>query len=180
MKYFSVIFIVIAFYSCTSNKNKSTKFRSDFSNEEQQTIIVAEEIIEKTYFGSLITIDVEGKPRVRVMEPFEPEEDLIIWMATNPKSRKVTQIENNPKVALHYFDKNQLGYVSLMGKAYIVNDNAIKAEKWKEGWEKFYKNQEEAYMLIKFVPEALELINIAKGYNGDEKTWQPHKVVLRE
>jgi general stress protein 26 len=179
MKYILVIlFILLQIISC--NNQSELKFRTDFTSEEKAAIDTSLKIIDDCYYVTLISIDEIGQARARVMEPFAPEKDFTIWLATNPSSRKVNQIKNNPKVSLHYFDKSQMGYVSLMGKAFLVNDPKIKSEKWKEGWDKFYKNKEDAYLLIEFIPESLEIISFTKGYNGDEKTWQPYHVNLRE
>ncbi len=177
MKY--ILFPFILFFSCTSPSNHFKSFRKNFSSEELKIITQSKEIIQNAYFGTFITIDKKGQPRARVMEPFAPTKDFIIWLATNPKSRKVHQISNNSKVTMHYFDKTNLGYVSLMGTATLVNDEAIKAAKFKDGWDKFYPNQKEDYLLIKFVPEILELISIPNGFTGDSLDWKPHGVVLR-
>lgn len=180
MKYLSIFLIILVLNSCDSKSETTKTFSTDFSQQEKDILKASQKIIKDCYFGTLISIDKSGQPRARVMEPFAPEYDFTIWMATNPKSRKVSQIENNSKVTMHYFDKNNMGYVSLMGNAFIINDNAIKKEKWKKGWEQFYQNQEEAYLLLKFVPETLELISIPTGFTGDKNTWQTHKVMLRE
>ena len=166
-------------FSCTQTKTKDKSeqaVQTNFSIEQQDIIKEAKAIIKNCYFGTFITIDENGQPRARVMEPFAPDENFVIWLATNPKSRKVEQIKNNPKATLHYFDKASLGYVSLMGKATLVNDEVIKASKFKDGWDKFYPNQKEDYLLIKFVPESLELISITNGFTGDEVDWKPHRV----
>ena len=128
----------------------------------------------------MVTIDKEGQPKVRVMEPFTPDDNYEIWLATNPKSRKVQQIKNNPKSTVNFFNKTELSYVSLMGNAFIVNDEDIKSQKWKAGWEQHYKNKKEDYLLIRFVPESLELVSYTKGYTGDKITWTPDQVQLRE
>ncbi len=180
MKYLSVFLLIIVLISCDSEQENSKVFRKDFSVQEREILETSQKIIKDCYFGTFVNIDQNGQPRARAMEPFDPEYDFTIWMATNPKSRKVIQIENNPKATMHYFDKNNMSYVSLMGKAFIINDKAIKAEKWKDGWEQFYQNQEKAYLLIKFVPESLELISIPTGFTGDENTWQPHRIILRD
>ena len=179
MKYISIIIILTLLFSCKNQPKQATNYRTDFNKEEQKILATSRKIIEDCYYGTMITIDQKGQPRARVMEPFEPENDFTIWLATNPKSRKIKQLENNNNVTLHYFDKVQMGYVSLMGKAIIINDQAIKNKKWKKGWGKFYKNKEEAYLLIKFIPETIELISFPNKYNGDADTWQPHKVQLR-
>lgn len=180
MKYYPFIVLFTLLFSCENQEKQITNYRSNFTQEEQKILTTSRKIISDCYYGTLITIDKEGQPRARVMEPFKPENDFTIWLATNPKSRKVTQIKNNSNVTMHYFDKAQMGYVSLMGKAILINDEKIKFQKWKKGWEKFYKNREEAYLLIQFIPETLEIISFPNEYNGDAATWQPHKVQLRE
>ncbi len=167
------------FFSCNSNE-VALEYRTDFTPSEQEIIAQSKKIIEDCYFATCISVDREGQPRARIMEPFSPDPDFTIWMATNPKSRKVGQIEHNAKTTLHYFDKKTLSYVSLYGRAYIVNDSLTKANKWKDGWEKFYKNRDKAYLLIQFIPNTLEMISITRGYTGDAQTWQPHQVILRE
>ena len=176
-----ILFIIsIFFFSCQSNQTRTiSEIRNDFTKEEKELINVSREMIKNCYYGTFITIDENGQPRARIMEPFFPDENFEIWMATNPKSRKVQQIRQNPKTTMHYYDKNNMAYVSFMGNAYIVNDEQTKAQKWKKGWEQHYDNQKEAYMLIRFVPNVLELINFSKGYNGDKDNWAPHKVKLR-
>ena len=136
--------------------------------------------MKQAYFATLITLDANNQPRARVLETFEPDNNFVIWMGTNPKSRKVQQINDNATATLHFFDKNQMGYVSLMGKAYMVNNDSIKSIIWKDGWERFYPDRKKDYILIKFVPKVLEFIGIVKGFTGDKKTWAPHRVILRK
>lgn len=138
------------------------------------------EIIQNAYYCSLITLDEKGIARSRIMEPFPPEKNWEIWMATNPRSRKVAQLENNNQVTLYYFDRANLGYVSLMGKAYLVNDNRQKEQYWKEEWKAFYANKTDAYLLIKFVPDWIEVISVKHGINGDPVTWQPGRSAVRD
>ena len=165
-----------------SNKDEVVrkKLRSNFTTEEIAIIETSNEIIDSAYYCTLISIDKNGQPRARVMEPFKPDDNYEIWLATNPKSRKVQQIKNNSKSTVNYFNKAELSYVSLMGNAFIVNDETIKSQKWKEGWEQHYKNKKEAYILIRFVPESLELVSYKKGYTGDKITWAPDLVNLRD
>ena len=163
-----------------NNEIISEKLRNDFTEDEIALIETANEIIESSYYCTLVTIDKEGQPKVRIMEPFKPDDKYEIWLATNPKSRKVQEITNNSKSTVNYFDKTELSYVSLMGNSFIVNNEAIKSQKWKEGWEQHYKNKKEDYLLIRFVPESLELVSYTKGYTGDKITWAPDQVQLRE
>lgn len=177
----NLVFLIVLLFTvgCKQKVAINPSPRTDFSQEEKAIMKAARDIIKQCYFGTLITLDETGQPRARIMEPFEPNEHFEIWLATNPKSRKVTQIKYNPAATMYYFDKMNMGYVSLMGSAYLVNDNAIKNEKWKDGWERFYKNREKDYLLIHFIPKTLELISIPNGFTGDSINWKPHLVKLQ-
>jgi len=180
MKYTIQLVFILFIISCGQKNDINSKLRSNFDDDEKEIIKLSKEMIGNCYYTTLISIDKSGQPKARVMEPFSPDENMEIWMATNPKSRKVKEIKNNSKTTLHYFDKNNMGYVSFYGNAYIIDDNKIKTTKWKKGWERFYKNQKEDYMLIRFIPFSLELISIPNGFTGDKKSWKPHKVSLRK
>lgn len=114
------------------------------------------------------------------MDPFSPEKDFTVWLATNPSSRKVTQIKNNPRVTLYYSDKNDQGYVVIHGTAELVDDQREKDLRWKNEWKDFYTNRTDDYLLIKISPLYLEVINYSRGLSGDPKTWQPAMVRFRE
>lgn len=140
----------------------------------------AREIIKSAGNVALITQDEKGTPQVRTMDPFAPEADFTVWLATNPASRKVGQIKTNPNVTLYYPDKNDKGYVVIHGKAKLVNDQKEKDKRWKTEWKDFYNNRTDGYLLIRVTPVYLELINYNKGISGDPKTWQPAVVSFKD
>lgn len=174
-----MIFICFLLLSCSTTYKSLKNLRSDFTPEEKKIINSAREVIKNAKYGTLITVDKKGQPRSRIMDALFPDDKFEIWLATNPKSRKVNQILNNSNVTMYYWDESHNAYVSLMGKATIINDDEIKSNKWKPEWSKFYKNKNEDVMLIHFIPEILEMINVSQGYDGDKKTWEPHQVRLR-
>ena len=139
---------------------------------------VAKEIMTAAGTCALITIDKEGRPRVRVMDPFLPESDFTVWFGTNPKSRKVDQIKKNPKVTLYYLDSDASGYVMIHGIAQLVDGKEEKEKYWKDAWEAFYPNKPEDYLLIKVSPEWMEVISVTRGINGDPTTWKPPVVLF--
>ena len=141
-------------------------------------ISAAKEIMTSAGNCALITLDKEGRPRVRVMDPFIPENDLTVWFGTNLKSRKVNQIKNDSRVTLYYFDSKASGYVMIHGTAQIVDDKNEKENRWKDEWEAFYPNKQESYVLIKVSPKWMEVISYAHGITGDTITWQPPKVLF--
>ncbi len=133
---------------------------------------IAKEIIITSQNCALITVDSLGVANARTMDPFLPEEDFTIWMATNPKSKKVKEIQHNSKVTLYYFDKNDSGYVTVQGVATLVNSKEAKEKYWKEEWEGFYKDKVNNYLLIKVTPSKLNIISEKYDILGDSITWK--------
>lgn len=156
-------------------------FSRHFTSKDSSTIklmIAAKEIMTAAGTCALITLDEEGRPRVRVMDPFIPESDLTVWFGTNPKSRKVNQIKKDPRVTLYYLDSDASGYVMIHGKAQLVDDQKEKEKRWKDEWKAFYPNKPEGYLLIKVTPEWMEVISYTRGITGDPTTWQPPIVLF--
>ena len=139
-------------------------------------ISAAREIMTTTRYCALITTAQNGRSRARTMDPRTPEEDMTVWLATNPRSRKVTEIRRNPRVTLYYFDRESSAYVTVYGTARLVNDKTEKAKRWKDDWKPFYPDRDKSYLLIKVTPERLEVVNATKGILGTSPTWQPLSV----
>lgn len=169
----TVLLLGINFFPAFSQKESSADTTRQF------LLRAAREIITSAGKVALITQDEEGTPQIRTMDPFEPEADFTVWLATHPNTRKVQQIKNNPSVTLYYPDKKDKGYVVIHGKATLVNDQKEKDIRWKNEWKNFYANRTDAYLLIKVTPHYLELINYNRGIAGDPKTWQPVRVEFK-
>lgn len=144
----------------------------------ERLLAASREIMQGARYCALVTLDGDGQPQARIMDPFAPDEEMVVWLGTNRSSRKVEQIRSDPRVTLFYFDADTLGYVTLVGHAYLVDDPEEKAQRWKEGWEAFYPGDRESYLLIRVVPRRLEVVSIAAEINGDPVTWTPQSVEL--
>ena len=153
-----------------------TKFNTAQINQSEQNyrdtlIVAAKEIINSAKYCALITTDSMGEIHVRTMDPFSPEDNMVIWLGTNSSTRKVKEIKNNHNVALYYNDPKGIGYVVINGKAQIIDDPEEINKRWKEEWTRFYPNRQKDYILIKVVPEKMEVINYKLGIAGDPVTW---------
>jgi general stress protein 26 len=164
------VFLFISIICLTQELYAQNDQSSSFNRDT--LISVAREYISTVPYCALVTIDSDGIPNVRTMDPFPPDEDMVIWLGTNRYSRKVQEIKNNPKVALYYSNNNGAGYVSITGIASLVDDPEKKAALWKDAWKNFYSNKEEQYLLIKIIPEKLELVDYSRGIYNDKETWQ--------
>jgi len=142
-------------------------------NSDQHLIAAAKEIMNSGGSCALITIDDEGVPRVRAMDPFAPEGDLSVWFGTNSKSRKVDQIKKDPRVTIYYLDQDGSGYVIVQGVARLVNDPKQKEKRWKAEWEAFYPDKTEDYLLIEVAPLWMEVLSPPRGISADPVTWKP-------
>lgn len=164
---FILFVIVLSLNSISFSQNLSQKDSTNI-----KLINVAGTIMSEAVTCALITIDENDLPMVRVMDPFLPENDLTVWFGTNPKSRKVKQIKNNPNVTLYYLEKNASGYVVIHGEAELIDDEQEKKKRWKTEWEAFYPNKSEGYLLIKVIPKSMEIISYTYGIVGDPETWK--------
>jgi len=143
------------------------------ANADQHLIAAAKEIMNSEGSCALISIDDEGIPRVRAMDPFAPEEDLTVWFGTNSRSRKVDQLKKDPRVTLYYLDEDASGYVIVQGVARLVNDPKEKDKRWKAEWEAFYPDKTKDYLLIEVTPIWMEVLSPPRGISADPVTWQP-------
>ena len=139
----------------------------------EQLIAAAREIMATARYCALITLDSNSRPQARTLDPFLPDERMKVWLGTNSRSRKVTEIRRNARVTLYYFDREGQAYVTISGIARLVNDPKEKAKRWKDEWKAFYPDRERDYLLIVVKPERLEVVSVKRGIVGDPTTWKP-------
>ncbi len=138
----------------------------------------AREIMQAARYCALITVDDAGRPRARTMDAFAPDENMIVWMATNPKTRKVAEIRRDPRVTLYYYDAASQSYVTISGGARLVDDKVEKQKRWKEEWKGFYPDRAASYLLIAVTPERLEVLSPSRGIGHDLVTWRPPAIEI--
>ena len=138
-------------------------------------------IISNARYATMVTMAGAGAPDARIVDPFAPETDFTIWVATNANSRKAAQLVKDPRVTLVYFDAANKGYVTLKGTAALVRDAKEKSAHWKEQWAGMYKNKNlgDDYLLVRIVPDTLEVVSVALGMINDPATWRPVTLKLR-
>ena len=167
-KLITLLFLVIIIHPWSANgQNKEV-----IDTSKEKLMFAAREIMAAAGHCTLITLDENSIPMVRLMDPFPPENDFTVWLGTNSKSRKVNQIKNNPTFTLYYQDSENTSYVKIHGKAQIINDRKEKQKRWKAEWEAFYPNDKEGFLLIKVTPEWMEILSESRNIIGDPETWR--------
>src|SRR5688572_11553929 len=67
-------------------------------------IAAATDVIQKARYCTFITLGDNGHPQARIVDPQAPDANFIMWIATNPLTRKVNQVRRDGRVTLACFD----------------------------------------------------------------------------
>ncbi len=139
----------------------------------------ARTIMAKSVFCAFITIGADGQPQARTVQPFAPDAGMVVWIGTNPQTRKIAEIKKDPRVTLYYYA--DMGYVTLIGRAARIEDPAEKQARWNDAWSGLYKDtfRGDDYTLIRVAPVRLEIISFGDGMVGDPKTWKPVSIEFK-
>ncbi|MGY8946595.1 MAG: pyridoxamine 5'-phosphate oxidase family protein [Flavobacteriales bacterium] len=148
----------------------------EYSKSQLKKISI--EIIKNSNFCVFITLDSLGNPRARLMDSYMPNNDFVVYLITNPFSRKVKQLENDSRVVLNFQNINGDSYVTISGSSVLIDDSEYKEKYWKESWTTHYKDRVENSLLIKVIPKTLEIISIPNNVVGDSITWKPKTIVF--
>ncbi len=143
-----------------------------------KVIAAAREIIAPLQYCALVTVDQAGELHVRTMNPFPPEEDMAVWMATTTLSRKVQEIRRNPRVSLYYADQTKAaGYVTISGRAVLVDDMKEILKRKRAYWDQAFPGLKNI-VLIKVVPERLEVVNYKAKLGADPETFRATTITM--
>ncbi|MDM5186940.1 pyridoxamine 5'-phosphate oxidase family protein [Bacillus sp. DX4.1] len=119
-------------------------------------------IIEGQRTGVLATVR-ENKPHSSFMMFFH--EDFVLYVATDRKSKKLSDIEQNPNVhvLLGREGKNwDEDYIEVEGTASIEEDSTLKSKFWTNSLKRWLLGAEDPnYVLIKINPNTIYYIDSA-------------------
>jgi general stress protein 26 len=146
--------------------------------DRAKVIAAAREIMGAQTYCALVTVGETGRPYVRTMNPFPPEEDMTVWFATSVKSRKAEQIRRDPRVCVYYADHSKaVGSVILSGKATLVDDQNEIKKRYRAYWDQAFPDKKNL-VLIKVVAEDLEVLNYKQGLNNEKVTFRAPSLKL--
>lgn len=130
----------------------------------EELLATARELIKTTEYGFFITEGKDGHPHARLMQPFSPENDFTIYFGASPRSRKVRQILRQPKTSLAFYNQQATAYVTLVGLGSVTENSALRQKYWRSNWNDLFPGGPESsdYVLIKFIPEKIEMMNFAR------------------
>lgn len=144
-----------------------------------KVVAAARELMVAQQYCALITLDSTGLPQIRTMNPFPPDDAMIVYMATNTRSRKVEEIKKDPRVTLYYADHAKAtGYVALSGKAVLVDDMQEILKRKRAYWDTAFPGLKNI-VLIKVIPERVDVVNYKAGLAGDPVTWRTTSIPVK-
>jgi general stress protein 26 len=125
---------------------------------------VAKHTITATEYCFFMTQGTTGQIHARLMQPFAPEEDLTLWFGTSPRSRKVRDLQQQCLVTVAFHQPIANAYVALVGLAQVEDNLTARWQRWREEWRRFFPAGPagEDYVLIKVVPERLEVMSFVR------------------
>lgn len=133
-----------------------------------------EELIIKTLdankFGSFGTIEEGNKPKVRYMAVFH--EGLNIYLATNRKTHKVEELEDNPNafLLLGYESGGSKDVLEIEATVAVTKDEALRSKVWNKELEPWFTGPEDPnYVILELTPTRIEYI----GSNEEHGVWHP-------
>jgi general stress protein 26 len=95
---------------------------------------------------------------------------MVVWMATNSRSRKVEHIRKDPRVTLYYSNHAAaIGYVAMAGTAVLVDDMQEILKRKRAYWDTAFPGLKNL-TLIKVIPERIDVVNYKQGLAGDPVT----------
>jgi general stress protein 26 len=145
-----------------------------------ELIVAAREIIASQQYCALITQDEGGRSQARTVNPFPPDENMIVWVATSTLTRKVQQIRRDSRVTLYYADHAKAtGYVAITGRAVLVDDRAEMIKRKRAYWDTAFPGFKNL-VLIKVIPEHLDVLNYSRGAQNDPVTWHAPSVEFKK
>ena len=168
--------------SCTSEALDAAVATAPFEElytvaDREALLSAARSIIESDQTAALVSVDSDGRPRIRTVNTTKPDSAMSIWIATRPGTRKVDQIRHNPNVALYYNVDNEISYLSIMGTAILHEDlETIQTRNpFGEQWTRqFFPEYPNNMLLIEIQPTWLEVMG--HGIAASDTDWRPQAV----
>lgn len=131
----------------------------------EELLEIARTTMQAAEFCFLITFGETEVANARLMQPFEPDPDLTVWLGVSPRSRKVKEIERDERATLAYQYPQEGAYVTLLGTAAVEADPTLRQKYWRDSFEQFWPAGPagDDYVLLKFAPARIGLMNIARN-----------------
>ncbi len=139
--------------------------QSSADNSLSHCLQVAHTTVNNTKYCFLISNGSNGWSSARFVEPIVDSDFSTIWIGTNPKLRKIKEIQDNTKVTLAFGNVQERANIVIYGEACVEIDTALRKKYWKGEWRLFFPNgpTSDDYVLIKIQPLRMEVMSFHRN-----------------
>ncbi len=95
-------------------------------------------LVDTSEFVMVGTNGDEGCPNIKAMFKMENEGIKRIWLSTNTSSKRVAQLQKNPKACLYFVNTAEFKGMMLVGEVEVLQDEQSRKRLWREGNEMYY------------------------------------------
>lgn|GEM_PF-308317 len=133
-------------------------------HENLEAIQIAINLVQNSKVAFLGSIGEDGYPNIKAMLELGTNGLETMYFSSNTSSQRVADLRRNPKACLYYVDKENFIGLMLVGEIEIVNDQAIKDQLWRTGFERYYPlgKTDPDYSILKFTSKWGKLYNGGK------------------
>src|SRR3954471_11150651 len=115
------------------------------------------DIVEKVGVG-MLTTRFAGGLRARPLEPRPDRDKGVIYFVTDVRGAKDDEIEAAPEVCLVVIDHKDKAYLSITGRAAVIDDHAKAAAIWKKSDNMWWKGPDDPNVrVLRLEPATAEL-----------------------
>ncbi len=140
------------------------RLQKNLNSSLSHSLDTARTILKKTKYCFLITNSQRNWPSARMVQPIIELDTFVVWFGTNPKLRKIKEIQENPFVTIAFGKDRENSNLIIYGKATIINDVRERVKHWIGSWLLFFPSgpRGQDFVSIRVEPLEIELMNFKK------------------
>jgi general stress protein 26 len=125
----------------------------------ERLLELARKLIDELTFCAAVTQGEDGDLNARIVQPLRMRDDWTVDVLTNLRCRKVREIQRTGRMTLLYQHDADKSYVTLIGRAEIVEDRELKRAIWQPGHDRWNPGgpEDPATVFARLVPDRIEL-----------------------
>ncbi len=129
-----------------------------------QVLEVAQRLTRDVGLCVLTTTGADDWIHARVMQPFPVDPDLTLWFGTSPSSRKIADMAHDAQATATFQSADGSAYASLSGRVGLVDDLETRRRLWRSDWTQYFPaGPDDGYILMRLVPDRIEVLDFANG-----------------
>ncbi|RLE29336.1 hypothetical protein DRJ54_04815 [Candidatus Acetothermia bacterium] len=105
-------------------------------------------ILDDAEISLLVTNGEDGFPHSRPMTLLGYEDEGVLWFATSRSSRKVAEIERDPKVTVCFLALEGGAHAQAFGEAQVLEDPELKKELWMDEWGEYWEGPDDPDLVL--------------------------------